>query len=418
MKNFLLPVFLIFNLTLIFSQSGSLSPYSFYGIGENTFKGTMENRSMGGLNVYSDSIHLNLTNPAAYTELELVNYSVGIDYSDISLKTETSNEKVTTASINYLAVAIPTKHLVFGFGLIPKTSVGYLLESKDDSTIPNQVDRYEGDGGVNTAFLTFGFKIFKKIRLGISANYDFGSLEHSNSRFLEGVELYTRVQSNSSLSGVSFNYSMLFKEKISKDLTLHATYIINPTSKLSSNNTQTLFTIPGLGSYGGDSEEIDLAALRLDKTKISIPSSNSFGLGIGKETKWFMGFDYTLTSGGGLENKLFNLKDVEYKKGSKIAFGGFYIPNHNSFTSYFSRIVYRAGIRIEKTGLNIQNQSINEYGINVGLGLPFQAFQNINLGFEVGKRGTVKGGLVQENFASVRLGITLNDRWFVKNKYN
>jgi hypothetical protein len=131
-----------------------------------------------------------------------------------------------------------------------------------------------------------------------------------------------------------------------------------------------------------------------------------------------MGFDYTLTSGGGLENKLFNLKDVEYKKGSKIAFGGFYVPNYNSFTSYFSRIVYRAGIRIEKTGLNIQNQSINEYGINFGFGLPFQAFQNINLGFEVGKRGTVKGGLVQENFASVRLGITLNDRWFVKNKYN
>jgi len=418
MKKFLLPVFFIFNLTLIFSQSGSLSPYSFYGIGENTFKGTMENRSMGGLNVYSDSIHLNLTNPAAYTELELVNYSVGIDYSNISLKTETSNEKVTTASINYLAVAIPTKRLVFGFGLIPKTSVGYLLESKDDSKIPNQVDRYEGDGGVNTAFLSFGFKVFKKIRLGISANYDFGSLEHSNSRFLDGVELYTRVQSNSSLSGVSFNYSILFKEKISNDLTLHATYIINPTSKLSSNNTQTLFTIPGLGGYGGDSEEIDLAALKLDKTKISIPSSNSFGLGIGKETKWFMGFDYTLTSGGGLENKLFNLEDVEYKKGSKIAFGGFYIPNYNSFTSYFSRIVYRAGIRIEKTGLNIQNQSINEYGINFGFGLPFQAFQNINLGFEVGKRGTVKGGLVQENFASVRLGITLNDRWFVKNKYN
>jgi len=418
MKKFLLPVFFIFNLTLIFSQSGSLSPYSFYGIGENTFKGTMENRSMGGLNVYSDSIHLNLTNPAAYTELELVNYSVGIDYSNISLKTETSNEKVTTASINYLAVAIPTKRLVFGFGLIPKTSVGYLLESKDDSKIPNQVDRYEGDGGVNTAFLSFGFKVFKKIRLGISANYDFGSLEHSNSRFLDGVELYTRVQSNSSLSGVSFNYSILFKEKISNDLTLHATYIINPTSKLSSNNTQTLFTIPGLGGYGGDSEEIDLAALKLDKTKISIPSSNSFGLGIGKETKWFMGFDYTLTSGGGLENKLFNLEDVEYKKGSKIAFGGFYIPNYNSFTSYFSRIVYRAGIRIEKTGLNIQNQSINEYGINFGFGLPFQAFQNINLGFEVGKRGTIKGGLVQENFASVRLGITLNDRWFVKNKYN
>jgi hypothetical protein len=418
MKKIVLSIFLIFNALLVFSQTGSLSPYSFYGVGENTFKGTMENRSMGGLNVYSDSVHLNLTNPAAYTELKLVNYSVGLDYNSISLKTDNSNEKASTASMNYLAVAVPTKRLVFGFGIIPKTSVGYLLESRDESKIPNEVDRYEGDGGVNTAFLTFGFKVFKKIRLGISANYEFGSLEHSNSRFLDGIELYTRVQSNSSLSGVSFDYSVLFREKVSKDLTLHASYIIKPSSKLSSNNTQTLFTVPGSGSYGGDSQEIDLAILNLDKTKISIPSSSSFGLGLGKETKWFMGVDYSITVGGGFENKLFNLKNVEYKKGSKIAFGGFFIPNYDSFTSYLSRIVYRAGIRIEKTGLNIQNQSINEYGLNFGLGLPFQGFQNINLGFEVGKRGTTKSGLVQEKFVSVRLGITLNDRWFVKNKYN
>ena len=52
----------------------------------------------------------------------------------------------------------------FGFGIIPKSSVGYLLESSDDSKTPKEVDRYEGDGGVNTAFLTFGFKIFKKNR--------------------------------------------------------------------------------------------------------------------------------------------------------------------------------------------------------------------------------------------------------------
>ena len=220
MKKIFLSIFLIFIALQAFSQSGSLSPYSFYGVGENTFKGSMENRSMGGLSVYSDSISLNLLNPAAYSELELVNYSVGVDYSNINLKTDNSNENATTASINYLSVAVPTKHLVFGFGIIPKSSVGYLLESSDDSKTPKEVDRYEGDGGVNTAFLTFGFKIFKKIRLGLSANYDFGSLEHSNSRFLEGVELYTRVQSNSSLSGVSFDYSLLFREKVSKNLTV------------------------------------------------------------------------------------------------------------------------------------------------------------------------------------------------------
>jgi long-subunit fatty acid transport protein len=378
----------------------------------------MENRSMGGLSVYSDSTSINLTNPAAYSELKLVNYSVGINYSNINLKSENSNEKATTASINYLSVAVPTKHFVFGFGIIPKSSVGYLLESNDDSKLPNEINRYEGNGGVNTTFLTMGFKILKKIRFGISANYDFGSLEHSNSRFLDGVELYTRVQSNSSLSGLSFDYSLLFREEISKNITIHATYGIKPSSKLSSNNSQILSTIPVNGGYGGDSEDIDLTALNLDKTKILIPTHTTFGFGIGKDTKWFIGMDYSYGGAGGYENKLFNLENVEYKKASKFAIGGLFVPSYNSFTSYVSRIVYRAGIRIEKSGLHIQDQSINEYGINFGIGLPFQGFQNLNLGVEIGKRGTKKGGLIEENFVSFRLGISLNDRWFVKNKYN
>ena len=38
---------------LAFSQSGTSSPYSFYGIGSKTFKGSIDNRSMGGLSVYT-----------------------------------------------------------------------------------------------------------------------------------------------------------------------------------------------------------------------------------------------------------------------------------------------------------------------------------------------------------------------------
>ena len=418
MRKYIYIIVLIFYTSTNYSQSGSLSPYSFFGVGENTFKGTIENRSMGGLNIYSDSVHLNLINPAAYSELKLVNYSVGVDYNSSSLKSENSNEKISTANINYMAVAIPTKPLVFGFGIIPKSSVGYLLQSSDETVSPKQVNRYEGNGGVNTAFLSFGFKIFKKIRLGISGNYEFGSLEHSNSRFLEDVELYTKVQSNSSLSGVNFTYSTLFREKINDNLTLHASYILKPKSDLSSKNSQILSTLKPDGSFGGDSENIDLEALNLDETIITIPSSTTFGLGIGKETNWFAGIDFTKSEGGGYENKLLNIKNVRYEKGSKLSIGGFFIPNYDSFTSYFSRIVYRFGLRVEKTGLVIQNQPIDEYGINIGLGLPFLGFQNINFGFEVGKRGTKNAGLIEENFYSIRLGLTLNDRWFVKNKYN
>ena len=58
------------------AQKGSGSPYSFYGIGSVKFKGTVENRSMGGISIYNDSIHVNLRNPASYVgpNLKLFNF--------------------------------------------------------------------------------------------------------------------------------------------------------------------------------------------------------------------------------------------------------------------------------------------------------------------------------------------------------
>jgi len=418
MKKTFLNLFFFTASFISFSQSGTSSPYSFYGVGSNTFEGSIDNRSMGGLSIYSDSIHLNLTNPASFSELKRVNYSLGITYDDLTFKSENANENSNSSNVNYLAVGIPTKYFTFGFGVIPKTSVGYMLENTNETVVPSLVDRYRGEGGVNTAFLTFGFKVLKKIRLGITTNYEFGNLNHITTRFLEDVELATRIESNSSLSGINNVYSLLFREKISNKLTLHASYILSQQFNLGSTNTQTLSTYSLSNQYGGDIEEIDLAALNLDKTEIIVPKSQTIGLGIGVETKWFIGGEFEQTDGGGLDNKLFSLDNVEFKKGSRFSFGGFYIPKYDSFTSYFSTIVYRLGLRIEDSGLNIQDQSIKEVGFNFGFGIPFQGFSNLNIGFELGKRGTTNSGLIQENFFSIRLGMSLSDLWFVKNKYN
>jgi len=418
MKKTFLNLFFFTASFISFSQSGTSSPYSFYGVGSNTFEGSIDNRSMGGLSIYSDSIHLNLTNPASFSELKRVNYSLGITYDDLTFKSENANENSNSSNVNYLAVGIPTKYFTFGFGVIPKTSVGYMLENTNEIVVPSLVDRYRGEGGVNTAFLTFGFKVLKKIRLGITTNYEFGNLNHITTRFLEDVELATRIESNSSLSGINNVYSLLFREKISNKLTLHASYILSQQFNLGSTNTQTLSTYSLSNQYGGDIEEIDLVALNLDKTEIIVPKSQTIGLGIGVETKWFIGAEFEQTDGGGLDNKLFSLDNVEFKKGSRFSFGGFYIPKYDSFTSYFSTIVYRLGLRIEDSGLNIQDQSIKEVGFNFGFGIPFQGFSNLNIGFELGKRGTTNSGLIQENFFSIRLGMSLSDLWFVKNKYN
>ena len=62
------------------AQQGTASPYSFYGIGDVRFKGTLENRSMAGVSVEQDSIHLNVDNPASYASLMQTTFTVGGTY--------------------------------------------------------------------------------------------------------------------------------------------------------------------------------------------------------------------------------------------------------------------------------------------------------------------------------------------------
>ena len=45
-------------------------------------------------------------------------------------------------------------------------------------------------------------------------------------------------------------------------------------------------------------------------------------------------------------------------------------------------------------------------------------FSNANIGFEVGTRGEKSKSFVQENFFAFRIGFSLNDKWFIKRKYN
>lgn len=81
--------------------------------------------------------------------------------------------------------------------------------------------------------------------------------------------------------------------------------------------------------------------------------------------------------------------------------------------------MYRGGLKYEQTGLIVNSKSINDIGATMGIGFPVSgSFSNINLGFEIGKRGTTSQGLIQENYAILSLSLSLNDRWFQKRKFD
>ncbi|NAS31407.1 hypothetical protein GTQ40_10525 [Flavobacteriaceae bacterium R38] len=403
-----------------YAQNGSGSPYSFFGLGENRFRGVVENQTMGGISVFADSIGLNLRNPAAFGRLRLTTYTVAASYNTLQFENNTASENTSTGSFEYLALGFPvSKKVGVGFGILPFTSVGYQLQSLDESGERDVLDRFEGSGGINRAFLSVGYAITKNFSFGVTGNYDFGRIENENLRTIEDIELSTRETNESSISGIDFNFALNYKGKIKKDYFLHSSVLYSPEANLTSDNQRVLETITLLtGSpIVTERDEIDLAPLNLVTTDAIIPQSTTFGLGIEKKNKWFIGAEYELKKTSNFENPFLEINNVEYEDATRFSVGGFYVPKYNSFTSYWSRVVYRAGLRYEETGLRLNNVPVNDFGISFGLGLPIGG-SKLNVGFEGGRRGTTTAGRIEENYFNVNISLSLLGRWFVKNKFN
>ena len=403
----------------IFAQSNTSSPYSIGGLGEIAFKGNAINRHMGGLDIVSDSLHANINNPASLGDLKLVTYSLGLNYKSTKLSSNASNESVTSASIDYLVVAIPTKKFTFGFGILPATSVGYRLQSViDGEDINNVVNRNEGYGGLNQTFISIGFKVFEFLNFGVSANYNFGKITNESSRQEQNIDFGTFFTKTSSLVGFNYRFATQLKIPLTSKVRLDAMAYYVPENSLTATNESVYFTRSVTTQDLGDFENVDLAARNLKETSISLGDQYSFGLGITKEKKWFVGGQYSQRNSADYVNNFISLDNITYANGSRLSFGGFYLPDYSSITSYWKRIVYRAGMRFEDTGVLFNNQPLKETGISFGVSLPMAGYSNANIGIEFGKRGSQDNGLIQESYWNLIVGLSLNDIWFIKRKFN
>ena len=394
------------------AQEGTTSPYSYYGIGTLKFRGTVENRTMGGLGVFSDSIHLNLQNPASYSSLRLVNFSVGGSHKASTQKNETDSQNVSTTTLDYIAMGIPMGKFGMGFGVIPYTSVGYDFYSE----LPDGLTQYEGSGGLNRAYLSLGYQVTPELSLGIDANYNFGKIENTAITQKDSLQYGTRTYNRSDILGFSFNFGTMYKRMVTEKLEFTGSVTFTPGTSFTSENYRRIGTVSIVpaGIFTVDEREITVS-----DTDFTFPSQFTIGAAIGEPKHWALGAEYTNQKTSNFTNRSFTIDNITYENASKFRLGGYYIPNYNSFGNYFKRVVYRAGARYEQTGLNVNGQDINEFGISFGLGLPVgRLFSNANVGFEIGRRGTTDFGLIQENFFNTFLSFSLNDRWFEKRLYD
>lgn len=415
-KHLLIVVFAVVS-SLSLAQEGTSSPYSFYGIGDMRFRGTYENRFMGGLSVQADTISLNLQNPAAHSALRFSTFAVGLNNNRNTIQSASASQEATRTSIDYLAIGLPFKKLGITFGVLPFSSVGYRIANTATINNLERFRQFEGRGGVDRVFLAAGYQLNKYFRIGLEANYSFGTVETTNREFVNNLEAGTREINSSRLFGSSFTLGLMYEKPINEKLTSFASFAYTPETIMKSTNRRriaNLLNSPVLGNL-----VVDEINLPVDNTEISMPSKLNLGFGLGSKNKWLVGAEVTHQQSSSFGNRFNDIDRVSFENATRFVVGGYYVPKYNSFTSYLSRVVYRAGFRYENTGLVVQDQSIQDYGMTFGLGMPLGgALSKINVGFEYGQRGTTQQNLVKENYYNISIGLTFNDRWFVRSKYD
>ncbi|MCB9165690.1 MAG: hypothetical protein H6592_14845, partial [Flavobacteriales bacterium] len=108
---------------------------------------------------------------------------------------------------------------------------------------------------------------------------------------------------------------------------------------------------------------------------------------------------------------------------SAIIAGGSFVPSNEILASFWKRIAYRAGFRMENEYLKVGGTQLSGTAASVGMSVPLMpgtTRSRFNIGCEIGQRGTQSDGLLRERYATLLLGVSitpdLREGWFRKRR--
>ena len=406
--------FLLIVTTLnIYAQDGSVSPYSFFGMGDPIFKGTVENAAMGDIHSYTDSIHYNLSVAATLTALKYTNLNLGIKNHFVSVADKQNKQWFSTHNISYFSMGIPIgKKFGVGFGILPVTASDYnIYQSNDLGTYT-----FQGSGGNTRAFIATGYQLNRFVSLGLEYQYYFGYLSHENIWVPDNVITYTKENNIVDFKGSSFKFSthIKYKLKAKRYINMQAGYRLKASLPAEYNSISRLITVAG-----GSEQTVE----KLDETQkngtVEIPAYFDMGIGYGNSDKWYLGVRYDYTWSENIRNPFYDPSYVNYNDAYSLHIGGLYTPQYNSITKYWKRITYKAGAYYNNTGMNLYGEDISDFGITFGLSLPaLRGISNMNIGLMLGQRGKKTERLVEEKYINLHISLSLNEKWFIKRKIN
>ena len=406
------------SLTATYAQVG-ITPYSTQGVGNLTRPGLVHNHSMGGIGVGTGSgLNINYANPAMLYKNTLSSFDVAFSFERTTQRRSNESAVVTQGGINYGVFAFPliANRWSAALGVMPYSTVGYRQEEElTDGNGPSARRVREGSGGLNLVSFSHGVRIYKNLAVGVRLGYLFGGITETRSIALTGTSGLTSVYEDQLYySDVLTEPSIYFGQKIGKRTSLNLGVVYQPATQVRATKDVTFSSqVPGARSpVPGQDIPTDPR-----QREVRLPQKLSAGLSIDQYLKYTVGVDVTYQAWEAFES--YETGQNEGMQNSfGLAAGGQYIPDATSVNSYLARVAYRLGGHYRNLPFAVSGQQITEFGIDFGLSLPVSNLSSINLAFEVGTRGTTEQGLIRENYARATLGVTFNDRWFIRRKFD
>ncbi len=450
-----------------YAQPANNSPYARYGLGNLSNGVNIRSAGLGGLSVAmrEDSIPylVNYLNPASYTAIGFTAFDIGV-YANVStISTSTQSQNVNKANLSYFAFGFPVlrirvktkkdttldipegdkrlyeikKRVLWGgaFGMREFSSVNYSANESFTNVFGSDTLDYsylfQGDGGVNQFFVGMGLEPIKNLSIGINASYLFGRLNR-----IQRLEInhgnYFNVKSEryTDVGGFYVDYGLQYglDLKKGKHVLIFGSTFAHP-MKVRANST-ILGQTYTLSAFGEDLIRDTIVFKEVKGGHVTMPWKYAFGLTWRMGEKWLFGVEHSQelwSTYRDVDGKNDSLTDA-WRTSLGIEFNPSVPYTKRGFWSYFGKMHYRIGGYYSMTQYEVNGTQLPDYGITLGFGFPLRRKRlpgknvfiqsMVNFAVEWGQRGTTQRSLLLENYWNFKLGFTLNDKWFIKRKYD
>ena len=407
------------------AQGGTKSPYSQYGIGILSDQSQSASRGMNGVGLaLRNGSNVNTINPASYSSVDSLTmlFDMGLTGQMTNFKEGSVRRNVSLASFEYVVGSFRAwKNVGLTFGVLPYSNVGYDYQTVSRNTQTGTLtESYSGSGGLHQLFLGAGWRVLPPLSIGFNASYLWGSIDRTVSPVSSVASNTLTKKYTTTVNSYKLDVGLQWEQPIGRQDRLTIGAVMGIGHNLKNNAEMTIVSQNSVSSIN------DTTLFRVADA-LSLPMSVGVGAAYTHKGKLTVAADLTLDKWGSKDFPVYQNGDYKLLGGqledrTKVNIGLDYLPHPDlQGGKYLEHVHYRFGVGYATPYYNINGQNgPKELSVSAGIGLPIVNVWNNRSVLNISGQWirNAADGFITENTFRINIGITFNERWFMKWKVN